>query len=109
MEKYDLIGYSKKVEVYPMGDLWRLLPIECIILWHKIRARHTQGLKDETLREECAHLLQDKEVWWYSALYLWWLIIYGYDRHPMELDAKEWRDVVDFETKKLARNYRKYK
>ena len=70
MEKYDLIGYSKKVEVYPMGDLWKLLPINCIILWHKIRARHTQGLSQQTLREEVAHLLQDKEVWWYSALYL---------------------------------------
>ena len=109
MKTYNLESYGE-VKVYPMPDLWRQLKkVECIILWHKIRSRQVQGLKDETLREECVHLIQDKEIWWMSALYLYWLIKYGYDKHPMELDAKEWRNVVDFEAKRPARNYRKYK
>lgn len=109
MQIYNLQGYGE-VKVYPMPDLWKQLKkVECIILWHKIRSRQVQGLKDETLREECAHLLQDKEIWWMSALYLYWLIKYGYDNHPLELDAKEWRNVPDFMTKRPKRNFRKYK
>ena len=109
MKTYNLENHGE-VKVYPMPDLWRQLKnVQCIILRHKIRARQVQGLKDETLREEVVHLIQDKEIWWFPALYLYWLWKYGYENHPMELDAKEWRNVPDFKTKRPARNYRKYK
>lgn len=110
MKKFYLEGYGL-VEIYPMPFYMKPFAIACV-LNKKIRCSLKEPCSG-TIRHELVHVLQQNELSWptFLCLYVWLWIRAGfsYERHPMEMDAREWAYDTDFIRKRPYRNWEKYR
>ena len=82
-------GVHPDPAIHPSHWLPRLLHVPALTIWRHILVRRS-GITVETLRHELMHVEQFGRwgVVGFFARYWYWQIARGYDRNPIEIEAR---------------------